>query len=183
MKRLFARKAGRRFLGLMVSAAATIGAVAILAASLPRPLLLWNQTASEPEGLYFRGSAAPRPGAIIAFQAPAAAFPYADRRMAYLRRVPILKAVAAGENDRVCTNGGVLTINGRPRGQVLSWDSHGDRPPAWRACRVLTRGEFFVFSDRVPNSFDSRYYGPIDQASILGVFAPLLVTANPARDA
>ena len=181
MKRLFASGAGARCLALMVRASAPIGAAAILAASLPHPLLLWNQTPSEPEGLYIRTDAVPRPGVIIAFRSPAAAFPYADRRMGYLHRVPILKAVAAGENDRVCTAGGVLAINGQRRGPVLDRDSHGDRLPAWRGCRVLTRGEVFVFSDRVPNSFDSRYYGPVDRAAILGVFAPLLVSSDHVR--
>lgn len=181
MKRLFRSRTGGRFLGLIILAVAPIAAAAILTSSLPHPLVLWNQTASEPEGLYIRASAAPRPGVIIAFRAPAAAFPYAERRMGYLHRIPILKAVAAGENDRVCTKGGVLRINGRARGPILSMDSVGDRLPEWRACRVLARGEVFVFSDRVPNSFDSRYYGPVSQASILGVFEPFLVSNDPAR--
>ncbi len=181
MKRPFAGGAGARLVRLTVYAVAPIGAAAILAASLPHPILLWNQTASEPEGLYLRSFATPRPGVIIAFKSPAAAFPYADRRMGYLHRVPILKAVAAGESDRVCTTDGVLAINGRPRGPVLTHDSHGDRLPAWRGCRALARGEVFVFSDRVPNSFDSRYYGPIDQTTILGVFTPFLVASDPAR--
>lgn len=183
MKRLFRSRTGRRFLGLIILAAVPIGTAAVLASGLPHPLVLWNQTASEPEGVYIRASAAPRPGVIIAFRAPAPAFPYADTRMGYLHRIPILKTVAAGENDHVCTEGGLLTINGRARGTVLSRDSHGDLLPAWRACRVLTRGEVFVFSDRVPNSFDSRYYGPVDQASILGVFEPFLVSTDPARRA
>ncbi len=181
MKRLFAGGACAEFIGLMACAAAPIAATAILAASLPHPVLLWNQTPSEPEGLYIRTAAAPRPGVIIAFHSPAAAFPYADRRMGYLHRIPILKAVAAGENDRVCTVGGVLAINGQRRGPVLDRDSHGDRLPAWHGCRVLTRGEVFVFSERVPNSFDSRYYGPVDRAAILGVFAPLLVSSDHVR--
>jgi len=183
MERHFRGDTARRLLGLMVLAAAPIGAAAVLAAGLPHPLLLWNQTASEPVGLYVRSSATPRPGVIIAFRAPAAAFPYADRRMGYLRRVPILKAIAAVEDDRVCTNGGVLAINGLRRGLVLDHDSHGDRLPAWRGCRELTRGEVFVFSDRVPNSFDSRYYGPIENVSIVGVFEPLLVVDRPAGHA
>ena len=183
MKRLFAGRAAARFVGLMIWAAASIGAASILAASLPHPLLLWNQTQSEPLGLYIRSNAAPRPGVIIAFRSPATAFPYADRRMGYLHRIPRLKAVAAVQNDRVCTTGGVLAINGVRRGRVQDRDSHGDRLPAWRACRVLTHGEVFVFSDRVPNSFDSRYYGPVDQAAILGVFAPLLASADPVRPA
>jgi conjugative transfer signal peptidase TraF len=183
MERHLRGRTHHRLLGVMVLAAAPIGTAAILAARLPHPFLLWNQTASEPVGLYVRSSRAPRPGVIIAFRAPTAAFPYADRRMGYLRSVPILKAIAAGEDDRVCTNGGVLVINGLRRGLVLDRDSYGDHLPTWRGCRELARGEVFVFSDRVPNSFDSRYYGPIRRTSIVGVFEPLLVVDRPAGHA
>jgi conjugative transfer signal peptidase TraF len=165
------------------SAVLLVMGVAALGTAIKQPAVLWNQTASEPVGLYVRSTAAPRPGVIVAFRAPAEAFPYADRRMGYLRRVPILKAIAAAEDDRVCTDGGVLKINGIRRGLVLDHDSHGDRLPAWRGCRELKRGEVFVFSDRIANSFDSRYYGPIDRGSILGVFEPFVVTSDRARRA
>jgi len=156
-------------------------AAAGLAVAPPQPAFLWNGTPSEPEGLYVRTGATPAPGQIIAFRTPAGAFPYADGRMDYLRRIPILKAVAAGQGDRVCTRDGVLSINGAPRGAILARDARGARLPVWRGCRVLTRGEFFVFSDRIPNSFDSRYYGPVTQALILGVFQPLMVSDTGAR--
>ena len=157
--------------------------VAALGAAIPQPAVLWNPTPSEPIGLYVRHAGAPRTGSIIAFRAPPAAFPYADGRMSYLHRVPILKAVAAGENDQVCTDRGELTINGHWRGLVLRRDGRGLRLPAWRGCRILARGEYFVFSNRVPNSFDSRYYGPINQPSIVGVFEPLLVAGRAAGPA
>jgi len=156
-------------------------AAAALAAVAPRPVLLWNGTPSEPQGLYVRSIATPAPGRIIAFRTPARAFPYADGRMGYLRRIPILKAVAAGEGDQVCARAGVLTINGARRGAILARDGEGSRLPIWRGCRALTPGEFFVFSDRIPNSFDSRYYGPVTQALILGVFQPLMVSDSGAR--
>ncbi len=37
----------------------------------------------------------------------------------------------------------------------------------------MASDEYFVFSDRVPNSFDSRYFGPISRAAIIGVYRPL----------
>ena len=148
---------------------------AVLSAGIPQPVFLWNATPSEPVGLYVRSGAMPGPGAIIAFRAPAEAFPYADARMGYLRRIPILKSVAAGEGERVCTVGGALTINGRPRAPVQTHDVRGMRLPVWHGCRVLATGEFFVFSDLVPNSFDSRYYGPVGQRAIVGVYRPLLI--------
>ena len=155
--------------------------VAALSAAVPQPAFLWNATPSEPVGLYIRSGNAPGLGAIIAFRAPVGAFPYADARMGYLRRIPILKAVAAGEGDRVCTFGGALTINGRRRAPVQTFDSRGARLPAWQGCRALRVGELFVFSDAVPNSFDSRYYGPVGRGAIVGVYRPLL--AAPERAA
>jgi len=117
-------------------------------------------------------------GRIIAFHAPMSAFPYADGRMGYLHRVTILKEIAAGEGDVVCSRAGALTINGRSRAPVLDRDPRGRSLPHWGGCRPLGKGEFFVFSDRIPNSFDSRYYGPVKNSDIVGVFQPLATSPN-----
>ena len=114
-------------------------------------------------------------GALIAFRAPSAAYPYADGHMAYLRRVPVLKHVAAVSGDQVCTANGRLEINGRVRAPILRQDRRGAALPRWRGCRRLRDGEVFVFSDRIPNSFDSRYFGPVSHAEIVGVFRPLAI--------
>jgi conjugative transfer signal peptidase TraF len=144
-----------------------------------RPVLLINTTPSEPIGLYAAVRAPIGPGAIIAFQAPVAAFPYADLRLAYLRREPLLKAIAAVDGDRVCTTSGRLVIDGRDVAPIARWDGQGRALPRWIACRPLGAGEVFVFSARVPNSFDSRYFGPVSRQAIEGVFAPVLVTQAP----
>ena len=153
-------------------------AAAALATVVPQPSVLWNRSASEPTGLYIRTAAEPAIGRIIAFHTPASAFPYADGRMGYLHQVPILKQIAAGEGDVVCTRAGALSINGRWRAAVLARDPRGGVLPHWRGCRVLAKGEFFVFSDRIPNSFDSRYYGPVKVGQIVGVFEPFMTSSN-----
>jgi len=153
-------------------------AAAALAGIVPRPSVLWNRSASEPPGLYVRTAAAPAIGRIIAFHAPASAFPYADDRMGYLHQVPILKQIAAGEGDVVCARAGALSINGRWRAPVLTHDPRGGVLPQWRDCRALGKDEFFVFSDRIPNSFDSRYYGPVKLGQIVGVFEPFMTSSN-----
>ena len=124
----------------------------------------------------------PARGAILAFQAPAPAFPDADGRMDYLRRIPILKAIAAGEADHACTDGATLTINGFRRAPVLTHDSRGVGLPRWAGCRAMARGEFSVFSDRIPKSFDSRYFGPVKTRQILGVFRPLSPSIHSSGD-
>jgi conjugative transfer signal peptidase TraF len=139
-----------------------------------RRTLLINGTASEPLGLYARVEAAAGAGRIVAFNAPPAAFPYADHHLSYLHQVPMLKTVAGVAGDRVCTSAGRLMINGRDLAPIVAFDREGRALPHWIDCRVLRPGEVFVFSGRVPNSFDSRYFGPVPAASILGVYAPLL---------
>jgi type IV secretory pathway protease TraF len=71
--------------------------------AVSKPVLLLNRSPSEPPGLYLRNGLRLRPGEIIAFRTPAAAFPYADLSMAYLRHRPLLKAIAAVPGDAVCT--------------------------------------------------------------------------------
>jgi len=45
-------------------------------------------------------------------------------------------------------------------------DIQGSLLPIWPDRRVLNADEFFVFSGRIPNSFDSRCYGPIQRTQI-----------------
>lgn len=142
------------------------------------PALRWNVSPSEPEGVYGRalGDAPIKRGQIVAFMAPPPAFPYADKRLGHLHSEPILKAVAATAGDRVCARQGLLSINGQVVAPIQERDAHGDLLPHWTQCRRLRPGELFVFSARIPNSFDSRYYGPV-QASAAEVYRPL-VTVN-----
>jgi conjugative transfer signal peptidase TraF len=158
-------------------------AVAIALTSLlaTAPQVLINTTASEPEGLYRRIGAPAGVGRLVAFKAPAAAFPYADAHLAYLRQVPMLKAVAAGPGDQVCARDGRLVIAGRDRGPIAWADREGRALPHWNGCRRLAASELFVFSARVPNSFDSRYFGPIDRQDVLGVYTPLVVASEGSR--
>jgi conjugative transfer signal peptidase TraF len=155
--------------------AAAAGVAALATGSLfiragQGPDLLLNGSPSEPPGLYLRAQGPARAGAIIAFRTPAAAFPYADRHMPYLHQRPLLKAVAAIAGDEVCTHGDTLAINGIARAAIQTRDQEGGVLPHWSGCRSLRADELFVFSARVPNSFDSRYYGPVNQRAVLGVY-------------
>ncbi|HTX51087.1 MAG TPA: S26 family signal peptidase [Caulobacteraceae bacterium] len=148
-------------------------AVLLAVGSVGPPQLLFNHTASEPFGFYWRTGAGPSVGALVAFMAPPAALPYADAHLPALRREPILKTIAAGPGDRVCADGRSLAINGVVRGRIADRDGAGRALPHWAGCRTLRPGELFVFSARVPNSFDSRYFGPIPTRAVLGVYTRL----------
>jgi len=75
----------------------------------------------------------------------------------------------------VDTTGSFLVIDGRAIAPMPpNTDSAGRPLPVWRQSRVLGADEFFVFSGRIPNSFDSRCYGPIRREHIESVRRALI---------
>jgi conjugative transfer signal peptidase TraF len=168
----------RRVRRAITASVLIVAGVAAICSGSAQPLLLINTTPSEPSGVYLQVARSPARGQIVAFPAPPSAFPYADARLGFLHRVPILKAVAARSGDSVCSRSGRLSINGRDVAAVAERDSRGARLPHWAGCCRLRPGELFVVSNRVPNSFDSRYFGPISTRSLIGVYRPLLVVGG-----
>jgi conjugative transfer signal peptidase TraF len=176
------RRRRRRAKALAVVGIAILAVVGLLTvARAHHGFVLVNGTSSEPPGLYVRAAGdSIRRGGLVAFMAPAAAFPYADQRAAFLHRTPIIKAVAAMAGDHVCTMDGTLIINGVRVAPILARDAHDLALPRWIACRVLAPGELFAFSNRVPNSFDSRYFGPV-RAALAEPYRPLITTNGIGR--
>lgn len=138
-------------------------------------LLVWNRSPSLPPGIYLRISSAPDMENLVEIEVPATARDYALRRWGSMpERIRFLKPVVAMPGDHVDASGDVLLVNGRPLGPIQTYDSTGVELPRWGESRALTDDEFFVFSDRVPQSFDSRYFGPIKRKQILAVRRPLI---------
>ncbi len=168
--------------GLRIAMLGLIPAPVALAQALqPAPLILLNDTPSEPPGLYLRTSSAPAIGAMIAFRPPADAWPYVGQALPARARTSILKTIRAGQGDQVCAERQVLAINGRALARIARVDRHGRTLPGWSGCRRLGEGEFFVLSTRIPNSFDSRYYGPVRRTDVLAVYRPLVVPPGRPR--
>ena len=155
-----------------------IGSIGVLMVGLsaflrPTPLLLYNPSPSEPIGFYRASSAAPDPGQLISFKVPEQGRAYAAQHLAYVLRNSILKEIAAGQGSTVCADHAVLSIDGRARAKIADHDRRGAQLPHWQGCRRLGAGQYFAFSNRIPNSYDSRYYGPVSSRQVLGVYAPL----------
>lgn len=89
----------------------------------------------------------------------------------------LLKPLAAGPGDHVCVTDH-LTINGQRIAPVLDAGPDGVPLPRWRECRVLAAGEWFAYTPQIPNSLDSRYYGPVRDADITGVYSPVWVSED-----
>lgn len=157
---------------------AGLACMAGLALLLPKPMIIYNPSPSIPVGYYIRSAGAPRLGSIIAFHVPKPGLAYAREHIPYVVGGGIIKKIAAVSGDHVCCRHR-LVINGRVWGPVATIDRNGDALPHWGGCRALGRDEYFVVSTRIPNSFDSRYYGPVSRSDVIGSFRPLWTDAVP----
>jgi conjugative transfer signal peptidase TraF len=151
-----------------------IGSLAILFPKAGAPILVWNASPSVPVGLYRLASRAPLMGELAVIRLPEPLRILAETR-GYLRRGALLiKPVAAGAGDTVCRHGPLVTINGRIVAHARTLDAGGRPLPAWAGCFRLAADQIFVLSAD-PDSFDSRYMGPIDRAHVFGLALPVWV--------
>jgi type IV secretory pathway protease TraF len=175
----------------MAAATLTVTAVGVIAigfAEVARPAwrLAYNPSLSAPRGFYLlaplaRGvgasdvegvsSVGSRGDAVLAWP-PAAAAHLADHRHYVPLGVPLLKSVSAVFRDRVCRLGPAVTINGRFVAIARSADRADRLLPVWQGCRRLGRDELFLLGAS-PASFDSRYFGPVDQSMLIARATPL----------
>lgn len=164
---------------LMLVACGTIG---VTAAIHPSPRLIWNASASAPIGLYSVSPAdRPTTGQLVAISPP----PYWSRWMAerhYLPLgVPLLKHVAALPGQIVCRTGRAVSVDGEVVAFALSRDRRGRPLPDWQDCRQLRDSEIFVVNAAVRDSFDSRYFGPLPVASVIGAASPIYTQTVPGK--
>jgi conjugative transfer signal peptidase TraF len=140
----------------------------------PIPRLLWNASASVPIGLYWIENHSPNQGDIGVLQLPEWAALIASERQ-YLRRGAwLLKPIAASKGDLVCRFDAYVFVNGKLVARALLADKKHRPMPQWRGCMTLKSEQVFLLSKR-KDSFDSRYFGPVDRASIAGTAKPMLL--------
>ncbi len=113
-----------------------------------------------------------RVGMLVVAHIPSWAARLAAERDYLPISVPVIKRIAAGDGESVCERSGRLTIDGRVVARALSADSAGRRLPAWQGCETLDRGEFLLLGDTW-DSYDSRYFGPIQARAVVGRAIPL----------
>jgi conjugative transfer signal peptidase TraF len=146
-----------------------LAALATTIALPPRPLLIWNPSASAPPGLYRVSSAdTVDVGDRVVARVPQAVRALAARRHYVPVNVPLVKRVAAMAGDRVCALGQEIFVNGRLIAERRASDGAGRPMPWWRGCVTLRGRALFLLVADHPASFDGRYFGPTEPADVLG---------------
>ncbi len=114
-----------------------------------------------------------RVGSIVLAQLPDRVAAFAAQRGYLPSGVPILKRIGAMGPQSVCVWEQVVRIDGEAVATARFHDSAHRPLSAWAQCRPLAGDELFLLSDTNSASFDSRYFGPIDASSVLGIARPL----------
>ena len=178
----------RARLGLAGLSACGLAALAWASFVQPLPRLTYNPSDSVAVGWYrvdpfdHRASSLPRrleAGSIVLVPLPAEAATLAAQRGYLPTRIPLLKRVGAVAPQEVCIADGKVHIDGVPSAAVLSADRWGRPLPSWQQCHRLRHGELFLLSVTNPASFDSRYFGPVSAASVIGVARPVWLESRP----
>jgi conjugative transfer signal peptidase TraF len=141
-----------------------------------------NLSPSAPRGVYRAVVEAPIRGAwvVACVSAEAAAL---ARARGYLGPgscaggvQPVLKPVVAVAGDVVELGPDGVAVNGSrlPRSKSADVDAAGRAlPHPARGRHLVARGEVWLVSTRVPNSWDSRYLGPVPISQVRGVARPI----------
>jgi len=151
-------------------------ACALLAAGWalsPVKRVILNTTASAPLGFYWLVDDRPKAGDLALVRPPPSLARWMAVRGYLPLNVPLIKHVAAVSGQSVCVRGGMVEIDGRSVGKVLTRDLVGRPLVAARLCRPLRVGEVFLLNPDAPRSLDGRYFGPLPCASIVGRLHPL----------
>ncbi|MCG8991701.1 S26 family signal peptidase [Laribacter hongkongensis] len=175
---------------LVLAGLSACGLAALAWASFvhPLPRLIYNPSDSVALGWYRvdplgrKPGSLPRPlfvGSIVLTALPPDAAALAAQRGYLPARVPLLKRVGAVAPQTVCVFDALVWIDGVPVATVLPADRLGRPLPSWRQCRQLRPGELFLLSVTNPVSFDSRYFGPVSAAAVIGVARPVWLESRP----
>jgi conjugative transfer signal peptidase TraF len=152
----------------------------------------FNSSASLPRGLYLevpRGwlGRPPARGDLVLACAPAAGGELARRR-GYLGDGPCAAGAAGGAaalgklalaaaGDEVDFGAAGLAVNGRPvaASRPLPSDTAGRPLPHHPYGRFrIAPGELWLFAPWHPRSYDSRYFGPIEETAVRGWLMPVI---------
>ncbi len=149
----------------------------ILVGHLPRYVL--NLTPSIPTGIYkldpdSKGQSF-AVGDIVYFPVPKAHQSILYGRQYLALNAHLIKPVAAIERDHVCRDEGLVTVNHLAPAPVFRFDQFERPLPQITLCRALTENELFILSSYSDQSYDSRYFGPIDARDVIAK-ARLIVT-------
>jgi len=169
-------------IAMLLTGAMTMGAIAAAGADGVRI----NATASMPRGLWQVQAGEPiERGEFVSICPPNRADIRQAARRGYIPvggcpgdYEPLVKPVAALAGDLVTVTPAGIAVDGSPvaNSRPLAKDEAGRTLHAFPVGSYrVPRGELWLLSGHDPRSFDSRYFGAVPAANVIGVARPLWV--------
>ncbi len=164
---------------------AGITLIALPAWKPPDIRFIWNASASVPVGLYRivpldvseRDRLDVTDLAVVVPPDDLATF--LDERGYLPKGLPLLKRVLALGGTEVCRVASAIIAYDMSYGRAHERDGQGRPLPAWQGCRILADGEAFFMNWDSPDSFDSRYFGPLPITTLIGQAIPIWTIDDP----
>jgi type IV secretory pathway protease TraF len=160
---------------LIVMAISLVAATFLVAAIAmkPVPRLIWNASESVPKGPYIIQMRQPKISEIAVIRPVDWVRLYTSSRGYLPEDVWLLKPVFAMHDSFVCRLGKYIFVDGKLVARARIWDRKHRLLPVWNGCHTLKSDEVFVLA-KPQDSFDSRYFGPVNRNQIVGTAIPLI---------
>jgi conjugative transfer signal peptidase TraF len=138
----------------------------------PVPLVIWNASESVPIGWYYVVKRQPKIDEIAVIKPTDWVQSYASSRGYLPQDVWLLKPIYAVHPSIICRFGSHVFVNGRHVAKAKIKDKMHRGLPVWNGCKALSSTQYFVLG-RHRDSFDSRYFGPVEKRQVVGTAFPL----------
>ena len=150
-------------------AMATVGIAFIAIKPLinPLPLVIWNASESVPIGWYYVTKRQPVIGEIAVIKSADWVQIYASSHGYLPHNVWLLKPIFASQPSIICRFGLHVFVDGKRVVKAKITDKMHRLLPVWKGCKALSSTQYFVLG-RHRDSFDSRYFGPIEKHQVVG---------------
>lgn len=152
---------------LLISTVLPVVALAVASlVNLPKKLI-YNASASAPIGLYWLDTQPVKRDDYVLVRVPERVRNLVEERGYLPPDVPLLKRVVGMKGDRICRRGEEIFVNELVVVTAKRRDGQGREMPMWHGCHILTKQTVFLLQEH-PQSFDGRYFGPVDRRLIIG---------------
>jgi type IV secretory pathway protease TraF len=138
----------------------------------PVPFVIWNASDSVPVGWYLVSKRQPNIGEIAIIKPAEWVQIYSASRGYLPQDVWLLKPIYAVHPSIVCRFGRYVLVDEKRVVKAKIMDKTHRLLPVWKGCKALKPDQYFVLG-RHRDSFDSRYFGPVDESQIVGSASPL----------
>ncbi|WP_265518224.1 S26 family signal peptidase [Nitratireductor luteus] len=154
---------------LVTISATAVSMLALAAASIAElpTKLIYNGSASARIGFYWIDDAPVGRGDFVLMIVPDRVRNLVETRRYVPPGMPLIKRIVAVGSDEICRRKREILLDGVTVAVARNEDRLGRTMPAWQGCRVLREDQIFVLQAH-PDSFDGRYFGPVDRSLVIG---------------